>query len=87
MATVEKKVFLQVPDIGSADKIELIKWYKKEEEEFEEGEELCEISTDKAVCSVEAPYRGKILKLLVEEKKEVKIGEEIAQVLFFIDEK
>ena len=38
-----KTIDLTVPDIGDADSIELVKWYKKQGESFKKGDEICDL--------------------------------------------
>ena len=71
---------LKIPDIGDNDGIELVKWNKKPGERFAAGEELCELVTDKAAFSLEAPEDGKLLEICVGEKSHPKIGELAARV-------
>ncbi|MCS6984119.1 MAG: lipoyl domain-containing protein [Leptospiraceae bacterium] len=69
---------LKVPDIGDADRIELLRWKVRPGESFAEGEELCELLTDKAAFSLEAPRAGKLLEILVEDGQEVRVGQLVA---------
>ena len=71
---------LKIPDIGGNDGIELVKWNKKPGESFTASDELCELVTDKAALSLEAPQNGKLLEILAVEKSHPKIGELAARV-------
>lgn len=71
---------LKIPDIGGNDGIELIKWNKQPGEAFAAGEELCELVTDKAAFSLEAPQDGKMIEICAAEKSHPKIGELAARV-------
>lgn len=71
---------LKIPDIGGNDGIELVKWNKKPGESFTAGDELCELVTDKAAFSLEAPQNGKLLEICALEKSHPKIGELAARV-------
>lgn len=71
---------LKIPDIGGNDGIELVKWNKQPGEEFVAGDELCELVTDKAAFSLEAPQNGKMVELCLPEKAHPKIGEIAARV-------
>ena len=73
-------VELKIPDIGGNDGIELVKWNKKAGETFVAGDELCELVTDKAAFSLEAPKDGKLLEICVAEKAHPKVGELAARV-------
>ena len=66
---------LTIPDIGDADSIELVSWHKKEGEKFKEGEELCDLVTDKAAFCLEAPGDGSVIDLLIKEKSYVEVGQ------------
>jgi|JI8StandDraft_1071087.scaffolds.fasta_scaffold166298_2 pyruvate/2-oxoglutarate dehydrogenase complex dihydrolipoamide acyltransferase (E2) component len=71
---------LKIPDIGGNDGIELVKWNKQPGESFSAGDELCELVTDKAAFSLEAPKDGKLIEICVAEKGHPKIGELAARV-------
>jgi pyruvate/2-oxoglutarate dehydrogenase complex dihydrolipoamide acyltransferase (E2) component len=73
-------VELKIPDIGDNDDIEVVKWNKKPGEAFTAGEELCELVTDKAAFSLEAPQDGKLLEIYVAEKSHPKIGDLAARL-------
>ncbi len=49
--------------------------YFDEGDEVNEGEDLVEMVTDKATFNVPAPKTGRVLKLLVSEDDEVKVGD------------
>lgn len=76
--------FLEIPDLGKTGKIELVKWYMQKDQTFQSGEEMCDLVTDKAVFSVEAPYDGKLLEVLIPEKNIVHPGEKAAKVKAFL---
>ena len=71
---------LKIPDIGGNDGIELVTWNKKPGESFVAGDELCELVTDKAAFSLEAPQNGKLIEICQAEKSHPKIGELAARV-------
>lgn len=77
--------YLEIPDLGKTGEIELIKWYVKKDDVFHIGDEMCDLVTDKAVYSLEAPYDGKVLEILIPEKKNVKIGDHAARVNAFFE--
>jgi pyruvate/2-oxoglutarate dehydrogenase complex dihydrolipoamide acyltransferase (E2) component len=78
MLEQKKQIPLLVPDIGEADKIELVQWYIKEGDMVNEGAELCELVTSKATFPLESPFTGKVIKILKKDGSIVKIGEELA---------
>ncbi len=71
---------LKIPDIGGNDGIELVKWNKKPGDTFAIGDELCELVTDKAAFSLEAPQAGKLVEILQQEKTHPKVGDLAARV-------
>lgn len=73
-----KTIDLKIPDIGDADEIELLKWNYQAGQTFSEGDELCDLITDKAAFSLEAPQKGKIIKIIVPERSKVKVGDVVA---------
>ncbi len=74
----KKQIPLLVPDIGDAEKIELVQWNIKEGDLVEENQELCELITSKATFPLESPLKGRIIKILKPSGSFVKIGEELA---------
>ncbi len=76
----ENTDYLKIPDLGETGKIELVKWYISKNMDFAAGDELCDLVTDKAVFSLEAPYSGRILEILIPEKSIVQKEENAAMV-------
>ena len=74
-----KTIDLTVPDIGDADSIELVKWYKKQGESFKKGDEICDLVSDKAAFSLEAPQDGRLVEILISEKTRVAVGQLVAR--------
>uniref|UniRef100_A0A0R3S218 Lipoyl-binding domain-containing protein n=1 Tax=Elaeophora elaphi TaxID=1147741 RepID=A0A0R3S218_9BILA len=63
----------------------IVKWHKKEGDEVEEGDLVCEIETDKSVMAFEASEEGVLAKILVPDgTKGVKLGKPIC---VFVDKK
>jgi hypothetical protein len=71
---------LKIPDIGGNDGIEVVRWNKQPGESFTAGDELCELVTDKAAFSLEAPKDGKLLEICIKEKAHPKIGDLAARI-------
>lgn len=72
------------PDVGEGiTEGEIVRWLIKEGDEVKEDQTLAEIETDKAVVEMPSPYKGTILKIHVQEKEIVKVG----QVLVTIGDK
>jgi pyruvate/2-oxoglutarate dehydrogenase complex dihydrolipoamide acyltransferase (E2) component len=73
---MEKKLFeLKTPDLGDAETIELVVWYKKVGDVIQEGEEVLELVTDKAAFPMESPYSGKLLEITQEKGSKVSKGQ------------
>ncbi len=76
----KNEITLYVPDIGSSNHIKILQWNFKEGDDFKEDDELCDMMSDKATFSLEAPQNGKIKKILKQSQSEVKIKEPVAIV-------
>ncbi len=74
------RVEFELPDIGAetGDKIVVSFWHVEEDEEFEEGNDLMEVSTHKATFNISAPNTGKLIEILVQEGDAVEPGDVIA---------
>ena len=77
---MKRQIELKIPDVGDADTIELVSWNIEEGQAFSEGDELCDLVTDKAAFSLEAPEGGKVIRILKQGKCQVKPGEKVAVV-------
>ncbi|MCX7997989.1 MAG: hypothetical protein N3A69_03425 [Leptospiraceae bacterium] len=71
---------LEIPDLGDAEEIELVKWYTSVGTKVEEGQELAEITTQKVVFTLESPCKGKILEICVQEGSKVQKGQVVAKL-------
>ncbi len=60
------RIELRVPDLGDSDSIELLSWNIAPGETFQAGDELCEMVTDKAAFSLEAPEPGTLDEILIQ---------------------
>ena len=69
---------LKVPDIGDAEKIELVAWYAAAGDPVAENQELCELVTDKAAFPLESPRSGRLGEILKPAGSQVKVGETLA---------
>jgi len=58
----------------------VIKWLKAEGESVEDGEDICDIETEKITNQVQATARG-ILSDLCEEGTEVEVGAVIGKII------
>jgi pyruvate/2-oxoglutarate dehydrogenase complex dihydrolipoamide acyltransferase (E2) component len=72
---------ITMPKIGmmNAD-IKLAEWFVKEGDKVEAEQELCEIESQKITNTIPVKKAGTVLKILVEEDKEVPIGTVLAIV-------
>ena len=72
------KTDVAVPEVGeSITSGVIVSWIKQNGEEVQEGENLFELETDKAVLEIPSPAAG-TLEILVEEGQEVSIGQIVA---------
>lgn len=71
---------LIVPDLGDAEKIELVKWYKSIGDPINEGDEILELVTDKAAFPMESPANGKLLEKSVLEGSIVQKGQVLGRM-------
>jgi len=55
-------------------------WHRTVGDTVKEGEDLVELVTDKATFNMPSPVAGKIRALMVEEGKEIKVGDVIAEI-------
>jgi pyruvate/2-oxoglutarate dehydrogenase complex dihydrolipoamide acyltransferase (E2) component len=69
---------LTMPKFGAMERGEITRWLKQEGDSFAEGEELCEISTEKLTNFLEARFDGVLDKILVHEGEEADVGAAIA---------
>jgi len=53
------------------------KWFKKEGENIKEGEPLFEVSSEKITNQVVSPASGVLLKIIGQEKEEIKVGQSL----------
>jgi pyruvate dehydrogenase E2 component (dihydrolipoamide acetyltransferase) len=58
----------------------LARWRKREGESIASGDVLCEVETDKATMDYESSWEGTLLKILVPEGGQAKVGDPIAIV-------
>ncbi len=70
-----------VPNYGlAADKVEVIKWYKKEGEKVEKDEPLVQVITAKITADIQAPETGILIKLYAKEGESIDTGKTIAEI-------
>ena len=78
MAHRTVRIPLNVPDIGDAESIELVQWNASAGESVREGQELCELVTDKAAFPLESPHDGVLVEIHVPEGASVHVGDTLA---------
>ena len=74
------QVEVRLPDLGEGapDKAAMSFFYFEEGQMVKEGDDFAELVTDKASFAVPSPAGGKVVKILVEEGDEVKVGQAMA---------
>ncbi len=72
-----KQISLEVPDIGDASEIELVAWHVSLGDWVEEGDELCELVTEKAAFPLESPYNGRVKGIEKSAGDKVEVGEKL----------
>ena len=74
------RVEFELPDIGieTGDEVTVSFWHVEEDEEFEEGDDLLEVSTNKVTFNVPAQNTGRLIEILVQEGDVVRAGDVIA---------
>jgi pyruvate dehydrogenase E2 component (dihydrolipoamide acetyltransferase) len=77
---VKMRVEFELPDIGieTGDEVTLSFWHVEEDEEFVEGDDIMEVSTNKATFNIPAPHTGRLVEILVQEGDVVRAGDVIA---------
>jgi pyruvate dehydrogenase E2 component (dihydrolipoamide acetyltransferase) len=58
----------------------IVSWHKKEGDSVAQSDIICEVETDKATMEYESVNEGTLLKILVPEGGQAKVGEPIAVV-------
>src|SRR5262249_18080909 len=63
------------PDVGEGiAEGEIVRWLVKEGDSEKEDQYLVEVKTEKALLTLNAPYRGKVTKLHGKEGEIIKVG-------------
>lgn len=73
------RIEIQLPDLGdeAEQKVTVSAWMAKVGSQLKEGDDLLEITTDKAAFCVPAPQSGKLIECLVNDDDIVQVGETI----------
>lgn len=70
-----------IPELGEGiTKATVACWHGKAGDRVQEGDDLVELVTDKAVFNVAADQNGTIKEILIQEGKEAAIGETLAYI-------
>ena len=74
------QIEFELPDIGTEpnEEITVSFWHIEEDEDFEEGDDILEVSTKKSTINVPAPSNGRLIEILVQEGDVVTTGNTIA---------
>ncbi len=76
------QIEFELPDIEmeTDDEISVSFWHIEEDEEFEGGDDILEVSTKKANVNIVAPETGKLVEILALEGDVVTVGDVIALI-------
>jgi len=77
---MEQYIDLSIPDMGQTGDIELIEWKLPPGSFFKAGDELCDLLTDKASFTLEAPADGCLLTQLAQKGEKVRSGQIVGKV-------
>jgi pyruvate dehydrogenase E2 component (dihydrolipoamide acetyltransferase) len=71
---------LVLPDLGedSGDEAIVSLWHFEEGDEIYEGDDLVEMTTDKATFNLPSPITGILVEIIADEGETVIVGEELA---------
>lgn len=83
--TAPTSLDLLVPDVGEHDELELLQWNIAPGDEFQAGQEICELMTDKAVFPLVAERSGKLTKIIVEKRGPVEIHQKLGEYYEFTE--
>ena len=71
---------VKLPDLKSQGEIVLFRWLKKNGDQVDPFDPLCEVETDKAILEIYAESSGR-LKILAVDGSSLKEGEVIARIV------
>ena len=73
---------IKLPSLGkdAGDAANLSFFFVREGDTVKEGEDFCEMFTDKATFTVPCPLNGRVKRILVRENQSVKVGQPLAVV-------
>lgn len=74
-------VEVKLPELGeNVNEADVSYWLHQEGNEVKEGEDLVEMTTDKATFNVPVPASGILKEIFVEEGETVKVGQKLASI-------
>jgi pyruvate/2-oxoglutarate dehydrogenase complex dihydrolipoamide acyltransferase (E2) component len=65
---------------GAPDTANLSFFFVNEGDDVKEGQDFCEMFTDKATFTVPCPLNGRVKRILAQENQPVKVGQPLAVV-------
>lgn len=73
---------VRLPNLGedAGDEAAVSYWYFEEGDEVSEGDDLVEMTTDKATFNVPSPRSGILAEIVAEDGDTVKVGEVLAVI-------
>ncbi len=76
------QIEFDLPDIGADTDTEIIVsfWHIEEDEEFDNEDDLLEVSTNNLNLKIESPSAGKLIEIYAHEGDVVKVGDVIALI-------
>lgn len=78
---INMAVEVSLPELGEdIEYVTVTYWHYKVGDKVSEGDDLVEISTDKAVFNVPSPASGVVLEILVEEGDMAEVGEALGTI-------
>ena len=64
-----------LPELGEGiTKAVVACWHGKEGDSFVAGDDICEVTTDKATFNVEAPASGRLKSIIINQGQEIAVG-------------
>ena len=70
-----------MPAIGeTVNEGKLAKWFKKEGDQINEGDIVCEVETDKTTMEIPSTTNGILKKIIVKESETVEVGTKLGIV-------
>jgi pyruvate dehydrogenase E2 component (dihydrolipoamide acetyltransferase) len=72
---------VKLPELGEdINEATISYWLYQEGDEVKEGEDLVEMTTDKATFNVPSPVSGTLKEISAEEGETIKVGEKLASI-------